>query len=109
MEDQPGRYPGQHGSMPTTDSRGAGKDKHGRKGMRDRALVLDPQQSEVEGYVIQVDSDGRNESRDIEPTRHVDEACQDEQAQGCGGQMGDFIERAGIQNTELNPAVGRVE
>ena len=25
MEDQPGRYPGQHGSMPTTDSRGAAK------------------------------------------------------------------------------------
>ena len=62
--------------MATTDNRGTGKDKHVGKGVRDRALKLVPQQFEVAGYVIQVDSGGRNETRDIEPTRHVDEARQ---------------------------------
>ena len=88
--------------MATADNRGTGKDKHGGKGMRDRALELVPQQSEVDGYVIQVDGDGRDETRDIEPTRHVDEARQDEQAQSPCGQMADFVEQAGAQNAEWN-------
>ena len=95
--------------MATADNRGTGKDKHGGKGMRDRALELVPQQSEVDGYVIQVDSDGRNETRDIKPTRHIDEARQDEQAQSPGGQMADFVEQASTQNAERNRAVGCVE
>ena len=49
--------------MATADDRSTGNDKHGGKGMRDRALELIPQQSAVDGYVIQVDSDGRNETR----------------------------------------------
>jgi hypothetical protein len=37
--------------------------------MRERTLGLVAQQPEVEGNVIQVDGDGRDESRDIELTR----------------------------------------
>jgi hypothetical protein len=74
MKHEPGRCSGQHGSMPTTGSRGTGKHNHRGKGMCDRALGPVRQQSKVEGYVIQVDGDGRKESRHIEATRHVDEA-----------------------------------
>ena len=61
------------------------------------------------GYVIQIDGHGRDKTRDIEPTRHVDEARQGEQAQRPGDQVGDFIERATGQDAERNPAVSRVE
>ena len=39
---KPGHYSGQHGPVPPANSRGTGNDKHGGKGMRDRALVLVP-------------------------------------------------------------------
>ncbi len=74
MEQQSDRCSGQHGSMPTTDSGSNHKHNHGSKGVREGASVLDSQESEVERYVIQVDSDGRNESRDVEATGCVDEA-----------------------------------
>jgi len=77
--------------------------------MRDRALVLVSQQPEVHRYVIQVDSDRCDERRDIEAARRVDEAGQDEQAQGRGGQMGDLIDGPGGPHAETNPAVDRVE
>ena len=91
MYQKPGNYSSQHGPVPSADGRGTGNDKRGQKGMRDRALVRVPQ-PEVKGYVIQVDGDGRNETGDIKPTRHVNQACQDEQTQSPGGQMGDFIQ-----------------
>jgi hypothetical protein len=74
MEHQSGCCSGQDGSVPTADSRGSGKDNYGRKGMRNRALCLVSQQSEVERYMIQVYGDGRNEGRNIEATRHVNKA-----------------------------------
>jgi len=109
VEHQASRGPGQHGSMPATDDRRGGEDGHRGQGMGGRALVLVPQQPEIEGYVIQVDSDGCDESRDIETARHVDEACQDEQAQRGHGQMGWLVEKTGDQYVERNPTVGRVE
>jgi hypothetical protein len=59
--------------------------------------------------VIQVDGDGRDEGRDIEATRHLDEACEDEQAQRGHDQMGRLVDKAGDQDAEWNPAIGRVE
>ena len=92
MDQKPDHYSGQYGPVPSADSCGAGNNNHGQKGMRDRALILVPQQPEVKGYVIQVDGDGRNETGDIKPARHVNQARQDEQTQGPGGQMGDLIQ-----------------
>ena len=77
--------------------------------MRDRALAPVRQQPKVERDVIQVDGHGRDEGGDVEAAWRVDEAREDEQAQGGGGQVGDLVERAGAQQAELNPAVGRVE
>ena len=74
MEHQSGRCSGQDGSVPTADSRGSGTDNHGRKGMRNRALCLVSQQSEVKRYMIQVYGDGCNEGRNIKATRHVNKA-----------------------------------
>jgi hypothetical protein len=42
--------------------------------MCERALVLVRQQSEVDGYVIEVDGHGGNESGDVEATGYIDEA-----------------------------------
>jgi len=61
--------------MPTADDGGAGEDDHGGERMRERTAGLVAQQPEVEGDVIQVDGDGRDESRDIELTRQLDEAA----------------------------------
>jgi hypothetical protein len=108
VEYQPGGSPGQHGPVPTAGSRGTGQSGHGDKGMRDRALAP-VQPAEIERYVVHVDGDRRNQGRDIEPARHIKEARQDEQAQRRGGQMGDFIERAGAQQAERNPAVDCVK
>jgi hypothetical protein len=77
--------------------------------MRDRPPLLATQQPKVISYVIQVDGHGRDETRDVETTRRVDEASQGEQTQPSGGQVGDFVDRAGGQEGERNPAVGRVE
>ena len=77
--------------------------------MRHRALGLVSQQPEVERYVIRIDGDRRDERRDVEAARRVDEARQDEQAQRRGGQMGDLIDGSGGPHAEGNPAVGRVE
>jgi hypothetical protein len=59
--------------------------------------------------VIHVYNDGRSESRAIEGTWHVNEARQNEQAQGRGGQVGDLIQWSGAQQTKFNCTVGRVE
>ena len=77
--------------------------------MRHRALGLVSQQPEVQRYVIHIDGDRCDERRDKEAARRVDEARQDEQAQGRGGQMGDLIDGPGGPHAEGNPAVGRVE
>ena len=77
--------------------------------MRDRALGLVPQQPEVQRYVIHVDGDRCDERRAIEAARRIDDARQDEQPQGRGGQMGDLIDGSGGPHPEGNPAVGRVE
>jgi hypothetical protein len=77
--------------------------------MRDRALDLVSQQPKVQGYVIRIDGDRCDERRDIKTARRVDEARQDEQAQGRGGQMGDLIDGPGGPHTKGDPAVGRVE
>ena len=61
--------------MSATYHRGTGHRYHSGQGVRDRPLVLVSKQPEVEGYVIQVNGDGRDEGRDAEATRHVDEAC----------------------------------
>ena len=109
MEYQPGRRPGQHGPVPATGRRGG--DEHGQRQqrMRDRPLFLVSHQSEVQRYVIHIDGDRSDERRNIEAARRVDEARQDEQAQGRGGQMGDLIDGPGGPHAEGNPAVGRVE
>jgi len=77
--------------------------------MRHRTLGLVSQQPEIQRYVIRIDGDRRDERRDVEAARRVDEACQDEQAQSRGGQMGDLIDGPGGPHAEANPAVGRVE
>ena len=77
--------------------------------MRDWPLVPVRQQPEVEGNVIKVDGHRSHQRRDIKAARRIDETDQDHQAQGCGGQMGNLIERAGTQQTKWNRAVGRVE
>jgi hypothetical protein len=77
--------------------------------MCDRALSRVSQQPEVERYVIQVDGDRCDERRDIEAARCVNKADQDEQAQGCRGQMGDFIDGPGGPHAKGNPAFGRVK
>jgi hypothetical protein len=109
MQQQPGRYSCEHSPMSATGSRSTHNHSHSGQGMCDRALVFGAQQPEVERYVIEVDGHRCSQSRDVEATRHVDEARQGQQAQGCGGQMGDFIEWASAQETKLNPAVGRVK
>jgi GT2 family glycosyltransferase len=63
---------------------------------RDQALGLASQQSEVQRYVIGIDGDR-------------DEARQDEQARGRGGQLGDLTEEHGGPSAEGDPAVGRIE
>jgi hypothetical protein len=77
--------------------------------MRDRALGLISQQPEVQRYVIYIDRDRCDNRRDIEAARRVDEARQDEQAQGRGGQMGDLINGPGGPHAVGNPAVDCVE
>jgi len=77
--------------------------------MRDRAVGMISQQSEVQRYVIHIDGDRCDERRDIEAARRVDETRQYEQAQGCGGQMGDLIDGPGSPHAEGNAAVNRVE
>jgi hypothetical protein len=109
MERQPGRHPGQHGPVPATGRRGDDEHGHGGQRMRDRALGLVPEQPEVQRYVICVYSDRCDERRDIAAARRGDEARQDEQAQGRGGQMGDLIDRPGGPHAEGNPAIGRVK
>jgi hypothetical protein len=59
--------------------------------------------------VIEVDGHGRNESGDVEAAWSINEAREDEQAQGRSGQMSDFVEWAGTYQTVGKPAVGRVE
>jgi hypothetical protein len=109
MEHQSGGCSCQHGPMPATGSRSSGEHCHRGKGMGDRALVGVRHQPQVDGYVIEVDGHRRNQSGDVEAARYVDEARQDEQAQGRGGQMGDFVEWAGTDQTVGKPAVGRIE
>jgi hypothetical protein len=76
MEHQAYRCSGQHGSMTATGSGSTCKHGHSGQGMCDRALAWVRQQSEVDGYVIQIDGHRGNEGRDKEATRHVDEARQ---------------------------------
>ena len=95
--------------MPVTGSRSGGEHCHRGKGMSDRALVGVRHQPQVDGDVIEVDGHGRNESGDVEAARYIDDARQDEQAQGRGGQMSDFVEWAGTYHTVREPAVGRIE
>ena len=77
--------------------------------MCDRALSRVSQQPEVERYVVQIDGDRCDERCDIEAARRVDEPDQDEQAQGCRGQMGDLIDGPGGPHAKGNPAFGRVK
>jgi hypothetical protein len=77
--------------------------------MRDRALAPVSQHPEIQRYVVHIDGDRCYERRDIEVAWCVDEACQHEQAQGGGGQMGGLIDRPGGPHAEGNAAVGRVE
>ena len=42
--------------------------------------------------MIHIDGDRRDEGRAVEAARRVDEARQDEQAQGRGGKMSDLID-----------------
>jgi hypothetical protein len=109
MEHQPGRHPGYHGPVPATGRRGDDERGYGGQRMCDRALGMVSQQPEVQRYVIHIDGDRCDERPDIEAARRVDEARQDEQAQGRGRQMGDLIDGPGGPHAERNPAVGRVE
>ena len=59
--------------------------------------------------MIHIDGDRRDERRDIKAARHIDEARQDEEAQGRGGQMSDLIDGSRGPYTEANSPVGGVE
>ena len=109
VEHQSGRHPGQHRPVPATGRRGGDEHGHGGQGMRHRALGLVSQQPEVQRYVIRIDGDRRDERRDVEAARRVDEASQDSRPSSHGGQMGDLIDGSGGPHAEGNPAVGRVE
>ena len=66
MEQQADRCPGQNGSMPAADSGSTREHSHGGQGVREGASLIGPQQPKIEGYVIQVNSHGRNQSREVE-------------------------------------------
>jgi hypothetical protein len=109
MEHQPGRCAGQHGPVPTIGRCSSYEYGHGGQGMRDRAVGVISQQSQVQRYVIQIDGDRCDERRDIEAARRLDETRQYEQAQGRGGKMGDLIDGPGSPHAEGNAAVNHVE
>jgi hypothetical protein len=109
MEHQPSRHPGQHGPVPAENRRSGDEHSHSGQRMRHRALGRVSQQPKIQRYVIRIDGNRCGERRDIETARRFDEARQDEQAQGRGGEMGDLIDGSGGPHAERDPAVGRVE